>query len=52
MKFICIIFFFKPGQEVMVIPSLSDEEANKLFPAGFTLKEVPSGKKYIRYTKP
>uniref|UniRef100_A0A673MW97 Peroxiredoxin-6 n=1 Tax=Sinocyclocheilus rhinocerous TaxID=307959 RepID=A0A673MW97_9TELE len=43
---------WKPGQEVMVIPSLSDEEANKLFPAGFTLKEVPSGKKYIRYTKP
>ncbi|XP_051511224.1 peroxiredoxin-6-like [Myxocyprinus asiaticus] len=43
---------WKPGQEVMVIPSLSDEEANKLFPAGFTTKEVPSGKKYIRYTKP
>ncbi|XP_016122564.1 peroxiredoxin-6-like [Sinocyclocheilus grahami] len=42
---------WKPGQEVMVIPSLSDEEANKLFPAGFTLKEVPSGKKYMRYTK-
>ncbi|XP_051951426.1 peroxiredoxin-6-like [Xyrauchen texanus] len=43
---------WKPGQEVMVIPSLSDEEANKFFPAGFTTKEVPSGKKYIRYTKP
>ncbi|XP_048064519.1 peroxiredoxin-6 [Megalobrama amblycephala] len=43
---------WKPGEEVMVIPSLSDEDANKLFPAGFTLKEVPSGKKYIRYTKP
>ncbi|KAI7799772.1 peroxiredoxin-6 [Triplophysa rosa] len=42
---------WKPGQEVMVIPSLSEEEANKLFPAGFTTKEVPSGKKYIRYTK-
>ncbi|XP_051501625.1 peroxiredoxin-6-like [Myxocyprinus asiaticus] len=42
---------WKPGQEVMVIPSLSDEEANKFFPAGFTTKEVPSGKKYIRYTK-
>ncbi|XP_016144479.1 peroxiredoxin-6 [Sinocyclocheilus grahami] len=43
---------WQPGQEVMVIPSLSDEEANKLFPAGYTLKEVSSGKKYIRYTKP
>lgn len=42
---------WKPGQEVMVIPSLSEEEAKKLFPAGFTTKEVPSGKKYIRYTK-
>uniref|UniRef100_A0A4W4FFV8 Peroxiredoxin-6 n=1 Tax=Electrophorus electricus TaxID=8005 RepID=A0A4W4FFV8_ELEEL len=41
---------WKPGDEVMVIPSLSDEEAKKIFPAGFTTKEVPSGKKYLRYT--
>ncbi|KAK3516603.1 hypothetical protein QTP70_021933 [Hemibagrus guttatus] len=41
---------WKPGEEVMVIPSLSDEEAKKLFPAGFTTKELPSGKKYLRYT--
>lgn len=47
----CFLSLSKPGQEVMVIPSLSEEEANKLFPAGFTTKEVPSGKKYIRYTK-
>ncbi|PWS22879.1 hypothetical protein DKP78_16075, partial [Enterococcus faecium] len=43
---------WKPGDKVMVIPSLSDEEANKLFPNGFTTKEVPSGKKYLRYTQP
>lgn len=43
-------FTHKPGEEVMVIPSLSDEEAKKLFPAGFTTKELPSGKKYLRYT--
>ncbi|KAG7462339.1 peroxiredoxin-6-like [Solea senegalensis] len=42
---------WKPGDKVMVIPSLSDAEANALFPNGFTTKEVPSGKKYLRYTQ-
>ncbi|KAG9282714.1 peroxiredoxin-6 [Astyanax mexicanus] len=41
---------WKPGDDVMVVPSLSDEEAKKLFPAGFTTKDMPSGKKYLRYT--
>uniref|UniRef100_A0A3B4DK33 Peroxiredoxin-6 n=2 Tax=Pygocentrus nattereri TaxID=42514 RepID=A0A3B4DK33_PYGNA len=41
---------WKPGDDVMVIPSLSDEEAKKLFPAGFNTKELPSGKNYLRYT--
>ncbi|XP_060088439.1 peroxiredoxin-6 [Heteronotia binoei] len=41
---------WKPGNEVMVIPSLSDEEAKKLFPGGVCTKELPSGKKYLRYT--
>ncbi|KAL8178085.1 UNVERIFIED_CONTAM: Peroxiredoxin-6 [Gekko kuhli] len=41
---------WKPGDEVMVIPSLSDEEAKKLFPGGVCTKELPSGKKYLRYT--
>lgn len=36
----------------MVIPSLSEEEAAALFPNGVTAKEVPSGKKYLRYTQP
>ncbi|XP_022051519.1 peroxiredoxin-6 [Acanthochromis polyacanthus] len=42
---------WKPGDEVMVIPSLSDAEAASLFTNGVTTKELPSGKKYLRYTK-
>ncbi|XP_034387640.1 peroxiredoxin-6 [Cyclopterus lumpus] len=42
---------WKPGEEVMVIPSLSEGEAAVLFPNGVTAKEVPSGKKYLRYTQ-
>uniref|UniRef100_A0A3Q4I7U4 Peroxiredoxin-6 n=1 Tax=Neolamprologus brichardi TaxID=32507 RepID=A0A3Q4I7U4_NEOBR len=41
---------WKPGDKVMVIPSLSDAEAASLFPNGVTTEEVPSGKKYLRYT--
>ncbi|XP_037625669.1 peroxiredoxin-6 [Sebastes umbrosus] len=43
---------WKPGEKVMVIPSLSDAEAAELFPNGVTTKELPSGKKYLRYTQP
>ncbi|XP_061895415.1 peroxiredoxin-6 [Entelurus aequoreus] len=42
---------WKPGDKVMVLPNVSDAEAAKLFPNGVTTKEVPSGKKYLRYTK-
>ncbi|KAL4000278.1 nucleobindin [Sarotherodon galilaeus] len=42
---------WKPGDKVMVIPSLSDAEAASLFPNGVTTEEVPSGKKYLRYTQ-
>ncbi|XP_028258870.1 peroxiredoxin-6 [Parambassis ranga] len=42
---------WKPGDKVMVIPSLSEAEAGALFPNGVTTKEVPSGKKYLRYTQ-
>lgn len=42
---------FQPGDKVMVIPSLSEAEAAALFPNGVTTKEVPSGKKYLRYTQ-
>lgn len=43
---------WKPGEKCMVIPSLSDAEAAELFPNGVTTKELPSGKKYLRYTQP
>ncbi|KAM9357943.1 peroxiredoxin-6 [Symphorus nematophorus] len=43
---------WKPGEKVMVIPSLSEAEAASLFPSGVTTKELPSGKKYLRYTQP
>ncbi|XP_023650587.1 peroxiredoxin-6 [Paramormyrops kingsleyae] len=41
---------WKPGDNVMVVPNLSDDEAASLFPSGVTTKDLPSGKKYLRYT--
>uniref|UniRef100_A0A8D2PZ76 Peroxiredoxin-6 n=1 Tax=Zosterops lateralis melanops TaxID=1220523 RepID=A0A8D2PZ76_ZOSLA len=41
---------WKPGDSVMVVPTLPEEEAKKLFPKGIFTKELPSGKKYLRYT--
>ncbi|CAG5897052.1 peroxiredoxin-6-like [Menidia menidia] len=43
---------WKPGDCVMVPPSLSEEEAASRFPAGVYSKDLPSGKKYLRYTPP
>lgn len=42
--------FLQPGDCVMVPPSMSEEEAASLFPAGVYTKDLPSGKKYLRYT--
>nr|XP_046247195.1 peroxiredoxin-6 [Scatophagus argus] len=42
---------WKPGDKVMVIPSLSEAEATTLFPSGVTTKDMPSGKNYLRYTQ-
>jgi len=40
---------WNPGDKCMVIPSLSEEEALKLFP-NLEVKKVPSGKQYLRLT--
>ena len=41
---------WKQGQDCMVIPSVKDDEAAKIFPKGFKVHDVPSGKRYIRTT--
>ena len=45
-------FPFSPqcGDSVVVVPTIPDEEAKKLFPKGVFTKDLPSGKKYLRYT--
>jgi len=41
---------WKSGDKCMVVPSLSNDDATKLFPKGFETAQVPSGKSYIRLT--
>nr|XP_042125832.1 peroxiredoxin-6-like [Peromyscus maniculatus bairdii] len=41
---------WKEGNSVMVLPTIPEEEAKQLFPKGVFTKELPSGKKYLRYT--
>eukprot|EP00891_Asterochloris_glomerata_P006702 jgi/Astpho2/6702/Aster-05054 len=38
------------GDKCMVVPTLSDDDANKKFPKGFEKASLPSGKGYIRTT--
>merc|ERR1719233_1641165 len=41
---------WKEGTDCMVLPSISDEEAEKNFPKGFRKVDLPSGKGYLRFT--
>eukprot|EP00043_Microstomoeca_roanoka_P016973 m.175988 g.175988 ORF g.175988 m.175988 type:complete len:222 (+) comp16552_c15_seq1:78-743(+) len=41
---------WKNGDSVMVLPSIEQKEAEKMFPKGVTVKDVPSGKQYLRMT--
>ncbi|XP_048845826.1 peroxiredoxin-6-like [Brienomyrus brachyistius] len=41
---------WKPGDRVMVPPNIPEDEAAALYPAGVFTKDLPSGKKYLRYT--
>ncbi|KAF7654293.1 hypothetical protein LDENG_00071410 [Lucifuga dentata] len=42
---------WQPGDCVMIPPSMSEEETAILFPTGVYTKELPSGRKYLRYTQ-
>ncbi|KAH1046219.1 hypothetical protein J1N35_037003 [Gossypium stocksii] len=41
---------WKQGEPVVISPSVSNEEAKKMFPQGFETKNLPSGKDYLRFT--
>lgn len=41
---------WQPGDKVMVVPSLSLEDAKAAFPKGVEVRDVPSGKGYLRFT--
>ncbi|CAG2066571.1 unnamed protein product, partial [Timema podura] len=38
------------GGDCMVLPNLSEKEATSLFPKGFSVTNLPSGKPYLRVT--
>lgn len=41
---------WKPGDDVVISPSVSQEEAQKMFPQGYKTKDLPSQKGYLRFT--
>nr|CAD7416453.1 unnamed protein product [Timema poppensis] len=41
---------WKRGGDCMVLPNLSEKEATSLFPKGFSVTNLPSGKPYLRVT--
>lgn len=41
---------WKKGEDVVIQPTVSDEDATRIFPAGFKKVALPSGKGYLRMT--
>ncbi|XP_038630560.1 LOW QUALITY PROTEIN: peroxiredoxin-6-like [Scyliorhinus canicula] len=41
---------WKAGGVCMVLPNIFEEDAKKLFPKGLQMKELPSSKKYLRFS--
>ncbi|MQM04401.1 hypothetical protein Taro_037203 [Colocasia esculenta] len=42
---------WRPGQPVVISPSVSTEDAQKMFPQGYKTVDLPSKKEYLRFTK-
>ncbi|XP_058077190.1 1-Cys peroxiredoxin [Magnolia sinica] len=41
---------WKPGEPVVISPSVSNEQAKEMFPQGYTTVDLPSKKDYLRFT--
>ncbi|KAF8031632.1 hypothetical protein BT93_D0751 [Corymbia citriodora subsp. variegata] len=41
---------WKPGEPVVISPSVSNEQAKEMFPQGFKTADLPSKKDYLRFT--
>lgn len=41
---------WKPGEAVVISPSVSNEQAKEMFPQGYKTVDLPSGKDYLRFT--
>ncbi|OIT30937.1 PREDICTED: 1-Cys peroxiredoxin [Nicotiana attenuata] len=41
---------WKPGEPVVISPSVSNEQAEEMFPQGYDTANLPSGKDYLRFT--
>jgi len=39
-----------PGEKVMILPEVSEADADKLFPKGIDRVKMPSGNNYVRTT--
>lgn len=40
----------QPGEKVMILPTVKEEDLPKLFPEGVDRVSMPSGKVYVRTT--
>lgn len=41
---------WKPGDPVVISPSVSNDEAKHMFPQGYKTADLPSKKDYLRFT--
>lgn len=44
------LFFLQPGEKVMILPTVKNEDLDSLFPGGVDTVLMPSGNVYIRTT--
>jgi len=45
-----LIYLLQPGEKVMILPTVKEEDLPQLFPRGVDRVSMPSGKVYVRTT--